>query len=168
MTATLARPLAAAPETHGSTVVVVDESDEANSSALVGALVNTHGPVTIVVTRRPPPPTVFSIGTGVEAVVMWTDARHEYQSCLETTTRRTKELSDLLDERGLGPIRLVDSVPTTWAFRGLKRREVDGVLRQLRELQPDRIVIDRGHRLHCVLRDAISSTPDIEGSVIFA
>lgn len=168
MTATLPRPHAIVAQTIASTVVIVDESDEVDSSALLAALANSSGPVTIVVTRRPPPPTVFSIGAGVEAVVMWTDARREYQSCLETTSRRTRELGDLLSELGIGPIRRADSIPTTWAFRGLRRREVDGALRQLREIQPDRIIVDRGHRLHGELRDAISSTPEIAGCLTLA
>ncbi len=137
------------------TVLVIDESDTTDVESLVSMVGDTSGDATIMVTRHPVPPCVLGLGTGTEATLMWSACRAEWRADVETTAARVRALGRELRPRGLGEIAIVDSFPAWRPFRSLQRREIDGLLRRVERLAPDRIVIDPAHHLAAEIGDAL-------------
>ncbi len=135
------------PRQRQLTALVVDESDATDVESLVSMIGDTDGTVTIFVTRHPVPPCVLGLGTGTEATLMWTACRTEWRTNVDATADRVRALRRELRPRGQTEVEIIDSFPTWRPFRSLQRREIDGLVRRLERLDPERIVIDPAHHL---------------------
>ncbi len=168
MTATLERPVDVRPTRERSTVLVLDEYGGGSVESILAAFATIEGPVIIMVTSHPPPLCFIGANAGMEALLMWNECRSEHETNRKATARRVHEITDALRARGIGPIRRIDSLPAAKLFRRLVRREVDGALRDLRRIQPDRIVVDREHHLRDDLQASISRAGGVLAAAMLA
>lgn len=168
MTTTLARdwqPTAPPRSTDDSsastlTVVVIDECRLETIETLMESIGFAAGKVTIVVTRHPAPPRVIGIGGMCEAALMWNECHTEWRAAVAATAKRVNAITDALDSEGFVAVSRADAFPTRNPFRRSSRREIDGVRRLVRDLAPDRIVIDSSHRLVSSLDRATTALLD--------
>lgn len=134
-----------------STVVIVDESELVSIAALTSALVGLRGPVAVLVTRHRPPSPVFASSAGIEGPIMWTECHAEHGRRVEQTNRRVRDLTRSLDEMGLGPVTVIDCLPTDRLLRSRSRRQADAVVRSLTACGAKNVVIDPGHERYSSL-----------------